>query len=83
MEAVRKDMLNAAIATIDLHGKDTVTDLLPVFEDFLDSAPDDRSYDTVRQAVVVMMGSLARHLDKDNPKAGGYSARCGLHLLLN
>ena len=30
-------MLNAAIATIDLHGKENVGDLLPVFEDFLDN----------------------------------------------
>ena len=64
VEAVRKEMLNAAIATIDLHGKDSVGDLLPVFEDFLDTAPDDSSYDTVRQSVVILMGSLARHLDK-------------------
>ena len=64
VEAVRKEMLIAAIVTIDLHGKDSVGDLLPVFEDFLDTAPDDSSYDTVRQSVVILMGSLARHLDK-------------------
>ena len=67
-EAVRKDMLNAAVVTIDLHGKSTVGRLLPVFEDFLDSAPTDRSYDTVRQSVVILMGGLARHLDKEDPK---------------
>jgi len=67
-DEVRKHMLDAAVATIDLHGKDTVADLLPVFEGFLDSAPDDRSYDLVRQSVVILMGGLARHLDKDDPK---------------
>jgi len=70
-EPVRRDMLAAAIATIDLHGKQTVSDLLPVFEDFLDAkqtSKDDRHADTVRQSVVILMGLLARHLDKDNPK---------------
>ena len=61
-------MLDAAVATIDLHGKETVGDLLPVFEDFLDNAPEDSSLDIVRQSVVILMGSLARHLDKDDPK---------------
>ena len=67
-EVVRRDILNAAVVTIDLHGKDTVGELLPVFEEFLDQAPDNSSYDSVRQSVVILMGSLARHLDKDDPK---------------
>ena len=58
----------AVVATIDLHGKETVGDLLPVFEDFLDNAPEDSSLDIVRQSVVILMGSLARHLDKEDPK---------------
>ena len=44
-------MLGAAVTTIDLHGKETVGDLLPVFEDFMDSSPNDRSYDIVRYVV--------------------------------
>ena len=67
-EVVRKDMLGAAVVTIDNHGKNTVADLLPVFEDFLDNAPADSSYDIVRQSVVILMGGLARHLDKEDPK---------------
>ena len=43
-EAVRKTMLSAAMAIVDLHGKDTAEDLLPVFEDFLDNAPKERKY---------------------------------------
>ena len=42
--------------------------LLPVFETFLDKAPNDSSFDNIRQAVVILMGSLARHLDKDDKK---------------
>ena len=32
------------------------------------NAPEDSSLDIVRQSVVILMGSLARHLDKDDPK---------------
>ena len=45
-----------------------VNTLLPVFEDFLVQAPDTASFDAVRQSVVILMGSLAKHLDKDDPK---------------
>ena len=55
-EIVRKHILSVAVATIDNHGKDTVGDLLPVFEDFLDNAPADSSYDIVRQSEVIFMG---------------------------
>ncbi|XP_063238170.1 stalled ribosome sensor GCN1 isoform X2 [Bacillus rossius redtenbacheri] len=67
-EEVRKNMLAAALAAVDSHGKETVNSLLPVFEDFLDQAPDSGSFDAVRQSVVILMGSLARHLDKDDRK---------------
>ncbi|XP_046688091.1 eIF-2-alpha kinase activator GCN1-like [Homalodisca vitripennis] len=65
---VRKNMLAAALAAVDLHGKETVNSLLPVFEDFLDRAPDSGSFDAVRQSVVILMGCLARHLDRDDRK---------------
>lgn len=42
--------------------------LLPVFENFLATAPDTASNDTVRQSIVILMGNLAKHLDPDNPK---------------
>ena len=40
-----------------------------MFEEFLKDAPNDASYDAVRQSVVVLMGSLAKHLDKSDPEA--------------
>lgn len=52
----------------DLFRQEEVSNLLPVFESFLDKAPTDQSYDAVRQSVVILMGSLARHLDKSDPK---------------
>ncbi|PWA18464.1 hypothetical protein CCH79_00009914 [Gambusia affinis] len=48
--------------------QDNVSSLLPVFEEFLKDAPQDASYDSVRQSVVILMGSLAKHLDKNDPK---------------
>lgn len=65
---VRKAMLDAGLAALTAHGKDEVSNLLPVFESFLDKAPTDQTYDAVRQSVVILMGSLARHLDKSDPK---------------
>lgn len=67
-EIVHKEMLAAALAVVDLHGKETTNKLLPVFENFLDKAPKSSTYDNIRQAVVILMGSLARHLDKDDER---------------
>ncbi|ETE58940.1 Translational activator GCN1, partial [Ophiophagus hannah] len=65
---VRKCMLDAALSALNTHGKENVNSLLPVFEEFLKNAPNDASYDAVRQSVVILMGSLAKHLDKSDPK---------------
>ena len=67
-EAVRKRMLAAAVTIVDLHGNATAGDLLPVFEEFLDNAPKEQKYDDARQSVVILMGSLAKHLDPEDPK---------------
>ncbi|KAL4223498.1 eIF-2-alpha kinase activator GCN1 [Mactra antiquata] len=65
---VRSQMRLAALATINVHGKDNVASMLPVFEEFLTNAPSTASHDAVRQSIVILMGSLAKHLDKENPK---------------
>ncbi|XP_076020781.1 stalled ribosome sensor GCN1 [Genypterus blacodes] len=65
---VRRCMLDAALSALNTHGKDNVSSLLPVFEEFLKNAPQDASYDSVRQSVVILMGSLAKHLEKTDPK---------------
>ena len=65
---VRSKMLDAALVAVNLHGKDAAEDLLPVFEDFLENAPKSEKYDNVRQAVVILMGSLAKHLQTTDPK---------------
>ncbi|XP_014216178.1 eIF-2-alpha kinase activator GCN1 [Copidosoma floridanum] len=65
-EVVRNEMFTAAVAAVDLHGKDNIASLLPVFEQFMDKAPKTGSFDCIKQSVVILMGSLARHLDKDD-----------------
>lgn len=67
-EVVRKEMLNAALKMVDLHGKETVGTLWPVFDNFMSKSSKSAHYDAVKQAVVVLMGSLARHLDKEDER---------------
>uniref|UniRef100_A0AAG5CZ96 TOG domain-containing protein n=1 Tax=Anopheles atroparvus TaxID=41427 RepID=A0AAG5CZ96_ANOAO len=67
-EIVHKEMLAASLAIVEHHGKDSVAYLLPTFEHFLDKAPSHSAYDNIRQAVVILMGSLARHLDRDDER---------------
>ena len=51
-----------------IHPQEAATSLLPVFDEFLDSAPATQNFDSVRQSVVILMGSLAKHLSKTDPK---------------
>uniref|UniRef100_A0A7G3AWK1 Putative translational activator gcn1 n=1 Tax=Lutzomyia longipalpis TaxID=7200 RepID=A0A7G3AWK1_LUTLO len=67
-EMVHKEMLAASLAIVDKHGKETIARLLPVFEEFLDKAPNSSRYDNIRQAVVILMGSLARHLEVNDER---------------
>lgn len=67
-EIVHKEMLAASLATVEHHGKESVSYLLPTFAEFLDKAPNNSDYDNIRQAVVILMGSLARHLDRDDER---------------
>lgn len=67
-DQVRDQMLAAAMAIVDLHGKETLSSQLPVFENFLDKAPKSGGYDAVRQCVVLLVGSLARHLEPKDPR---------------
>lgn len=67
-EDVRAEMLAAALAVVELHGKDTISTVLPVFEQFMDKTPKSGGFDSVRQSVVILMGSLAKHLEKDDER---------------
>lgn len=38
------------------------------FEDCLNGLDDSKSSDIIRQYIIVLMGSLAKHMSKDDPK---------------
>lgn len=66
---VRGRMINAGILIIDKHGRDNVSLLFPIFENYLNKkASDEEQYDLVREGVVIFTGALAKHLGKDDPK---------------
>ncbi|KXJ92134.1 armadillo-type protein [Microdochium bolleyi] len=66
---VRAEMLGAAIAVIELHGRALVDKLMKTFEKTL-AAPDGGSEasDRVNEAVIIMYGALARHLKQGDAK---------------
>lgn len=66
---VRGRMINAGIMIIDKHGRENVSLLFPIFENYLNKkASDEEKYDLVREGVVIFTGALAKHLKKDDPK---------------
>ncbi|KAF3663594.1 hypothetical protein FXO37_11913 [Capsicum annuum] len=66
---VRGRMINAGIVIIDKHGRENVSLLFPIFENYLNKkASDEEKYDLVREGVVIFTGALAKHLAKDDPK---------------
>lgn len=67
-EHVRSGMLEAGCQLIDHHHANNITFFLDVFETYLDSAHDDHRNDLVRKSVIILMGTLAKHIDGDNPK---------------
>lgn len=42
--------------------------LWPVFDKFMGTSSKQAHFDAVKQAVVILMGSLARHLDEGDPR---------------
>jgi HEAT repeat protein len=66
---VREEMIEAATTIIAVHGKNKVEDLMKTFEQTLE-APDKGSEfaDRVNEAVIIMYGALARHLQTDDSR---------------
>ncbi|OTB14960.1 hypothetical protein K445DRAFT_318334 [Daldinia sp. EC12] len=66
---VRREMLDAALVAVDLHGRALLDKLMKTFERTL-AAPDKGSEaaDRVNEAVIVMYGALARHLKPGDAK---------------
>ncbi|KAJ6443430.1 translational activator [Purpureocillium lavendulum] len=68
-DAVRSEMLDAAIRATEVHGKQMIDALMKKFERTLEQ-PDKNSdaADRVNEAVIIMYGALARHLKPGDAK---------------
>lgn len=64
----------AGVALVDAHGPQHSAPMLAVFDRYLDGSvaagTDEDTYDRVREGVVVLLGTLARHLPPSDPKVG-------------
>lgn len=66
---VRDEMVEAATAIIALHGKNKVEDLMRTFERTLEASDKGSEFaDRVNEAVIIMYGALARHLQAGDPR---------------
>lgn len=70
---VRLDMVGAGVAIVDAAGSKSAPTMLPLFDSYLERKAaggglTEAQYDYVRQGAVVFLGTVARHLDPDNPK---------------
>ncbi|GJN92071.1 hypothetical protein Rhopal_005099-T1 [Rhodotorula paludigena] len=68
-QSVRSEMLEAAQTVIDLHGKENLQDLIATFEEYLGRpSTGDETQDHITEALIILFGRLARHLDPSDPR---------------
>ncbi|PSR76114.1 hypothetical protein PHLCEN_2v8664 [Hermanssonia centrifuga] len=66
---VRRGILNAGNAVIDLHGPARLAGLISIFEGYLSqSLPANETTDYIKEAVVILFGRVAKHLDPSDPR---------------
>ncbi|KAG1734519.1 armadillo-type protein [Suillus lakei] len=66
---VRRSMLRAGTAVIDLHGSKRLAGLLSTFEEHLGGpSPANETGDQIKEAVVILFGRVARHLDASDTR---------------
>lgn len=66
---VRKGMLAAGTAIIDLHGATRLAALIKIFEDHLGQAnSSSETDDFIKEAVVILFGRVARHLESSDSR---------------
>lgn len=66
-ESVRKMMLDAGTNVVDRHGQDQLSELISMFESYL-AHPASQTNDDVTEAVIILLGRLARHLDASDKR---------------
>ncbi|KAJ8518630.1 hypothetical protein ONZ45_g4322 [Pleurotus djamor] len=66
---VRREILASGIAVIDAHGASRLAELIAMFEGHLgSSSPATEAGDQIKEAVVILFGRVARHLDHTDPR---------------
>ncbi|TFK45118.1 armadillo-type protein [Crucibulum laeve] len=69
---VRRGMLTAGTTVIDLHGEKRLAALISLFEDHLrQPSPATETDDFIKEAVVILFGRVARHLEPTDPRIPG------------
>lgn len=63
---VQSCMVEAAIALIDEHGGKKTQFMMATFQTFMTKAPKTPENDIIRKNVIILIGNLARHLNKDD-----------------
>ncbi|CAK9780191.1 putative regulation of translational elongation-related protein [Cutaneotrichosporon oleaginosum] len=67
-EEVRRTMLSAATALVDIHGGKDVAGLMAMFEKELAKSSKSQASDYIKEAVVILFGRLAGHLDPSDER---------------
>ncbi|KAI7873032.1 armadillo-type protein [Spinellus fusiger] len=68
-EGVRKLMVEAGLAAINTHGKQSVQEFLSIYENYLNTkAPNNQTHDFIRQSAVILYGGAAGYLQESDPK---------------
>ncbi|KAH9925947.1 ARM repeat-containing protein [Epithele typhae] len=66
---VRQGMLRCGTTVIDLHGSTRLPELIGMFEaELASTGPADESSDQIKEAVVILIGRVARHLDPSDKR---------------
>ena len=69
--AVRKEMLSAGSRVIELHGAICLASLIGIFETNLTASASSKTDDFIKEAVVILFGRLASHLDASDSRLPG------------
>ncbi|KAI8978208.1 ARM repeat-containing protein [Trametes punicea] len=66
---VRRGMLNCGTAVIDQHGSSRLAELISMFEtELATTGAATETSDQIKEAVVILFGRVARHLDPSDPR---------------
>lgn len=65
---VRRGLLAAGTAVLDVHGPLRLADLISMFQENLTATSKSETEDFIQEAVVILFGRLAKHLQPDDPR---------------